>query len=38
MCKTYKNFPEFYENKFIQSIKDIEKWTISDNEKMPIDM
>lgn len=38
MCKTYKDFPEFYENEFIRSIKDTEKWTVSDNEKMPIDM
>lgn len=38
MCKTYKDFPEFYNNPFVQSIKKAKKWTVSDNQKMPIDM
>ena len=38
MCKTYHDFPDFYNNAFVQSIKDKPKWTVSDNEKMPIDI
>lgn len=38
MCHTYKDFPKFYENDFIQSISQNEKWTISDKDKVPIDM
>lgn len=36
--KTYKDFPEFYAHPFIQSIAGNTKWTVSDNQKRPIDM
>ena len=35
---TWRNFPEFYNHPFIKSIADQELWTISDNNKKPIDM
>lgn len=35
---TYHDFPDFYNNPIIQSIKDNPKWTVSDNTKCPIDM
>lgn len=38
MCKTYRDFPDFYQNEFVQSIKDNPRWTVSDNTKKPIDM
>lgn len=38
MCKTYLDFPDFYNHPFIKSIADNEKWTVSDNKKKPIDM
>ena len=38
MCKTYLDFPDFYNHPFIQSISDTERWTVSDNTKKPIDM
>lgn len=38
MSKTYLDFPEFYNHPFIQSIANKERWTVSDSEKMPIDM
>ena len=38
MCKTYLDFPEFYNHPFIQSIADTERWTVSDNTKKPLDM
>ncbi|MCI4659634.1 hypothetical protein [Cryobacterium zhongshanensis] len=31
-------FPEFYSNPIINAIADIPRWTVSDNEKMPINM
>lgn len=34
----YEYFKDFYQNPFIQSIKDNKKWTISDKDKMPIDI
>lgn len=36
--KTYKDFPEFYNNKFVKSIAKNQKWTVSDLNKRPIDM
>ncbi|MET0885809.1 MAG: hypothetical protein ABWX92_05095 [Mycetocola sp.] len=33
-----KVFPEFYTNPIISAIADIPRWTVSDNEKMPINM
>lgn len=36
--RTYLDFPEFYNHPFIKSIADIERWTVSDNNKRPIDM
>lgn len=38
MCKTFRDFAEFYEHPFIKSIADDEKWTVSDKTKKPIDM
>jgi hypothetical protein len=31
-------FPEFYSNPIISAIADMPRWTVSDNEKMPINM
>lgn len=31
-------FPEFYENPIINAIADVARWTVSDNEKVPINM
>lgn len=31
-------FPEFYANPIIQAIADVPRWTVSDNQKMPINM
>jgi hypothetical protein len=31
-------FPEFYDNPIIGAIADIPRWTVSDNEKVPINM
>lgn len=31
-------FPEFYANPIIGAIADVPRWTVSDNEKMPINM
>lgn len=36
--KTYLDFPEFYNHPFIQSIAPIERWTVSDKDKKPLDM
>ena len=36
--KTYKDFPDFYANPFIQSIAKNKKWTVSTPDKVPIDM
>lgn len=38
MNQSYLDFPEFYSNPWIQSIADYHKWTVSDSNKMPIDM
>lgn len=38
MCKTFRDFNDFYNHPFIKSIADNEKWTVSDNNKRPIDM
>lgn len=38
MCKTYQDFPEFYNHPFIQTIAPNERWTVSDNTKRPLDM
>ena len=38
MCKTYRDFPDFYKNPVIQSIANNERWTVSDSNKTPIDM
>lgn len=38
MKTTYQDFPEFYENEFIKAIAPNEKWTVSDKNKVPIDM
>lgn len=38
MCKTYLDFPDFYNHPFIQSIANTERWTVSDNNKRPLDM
>jgi hypothetical protein len=35
---TYKDFPEFYNNAFVQSIANKEKWRVSDKYKRPLDM
>lgn len=32
------SFPAFYQNPFIQALADVPQWTVSDNEKMPINM
>lgn len=34
----YEKFKEFYSNPLIQSISDKARWTVSDQNKMPIDM
>lgn len=34
----YSAFPEFYGNPIISAIADIPRWTVSDNEKVPINM
>lgn len=31
-------YPGFYENPIISAIADVERWTVSDNEKVPINM
>ena len=31
-------FPEFFTNPIIQAIAEVPRWTVSDNEKVPIDM
>lgn len=31
-------FPEFYDNPIIRAIADLPRWTVSDNEKVPINM
>lgn len=36
--QSYEDFREFYEHPFIKSIARNEKWSVSDNKKMPIDM
>ena len=36
--RTMYEFPEFYNNPIIQSIAPVEKWTVSDKTKRPIDM
>lgn len=36
--KTWEDFPDFYNNPFIQKIAKNEKWTVSDKDKRPIDM
>ena len=36
--KTWRDFPEFYDNPFIREISKNEKWTVSDKTKRPIDM
>lgn len=38
MYKTFKDFPDFYNHPFIQSIANNQKWTVCDNNKKPIDM
>lgn len=38
MAKDFRDFISFYENDFIKSIAGNDKWTISDNKKVPIDM
>lgn len=38
MCTTYEDFPQFYDNPLIQSIAPNERWSISTNKKMPIDI
>lgn len=38
MYKTFEDFKDFYEHPFIKSIAHLEKWTVSDNTKRPIDM
>lgn len=35
---TWEDFPEFYNNPFVKQISDVEKWTVSDKDKRPIDM
>lgn len=35
---TWEDFPSFYNNPFVQKIANMEKWTVSDNTKRPIDM
>lgn len=35
---TWRDFPEFYNNPFVKQIENIEKWTVSDKNKRPIDM
>ena len=34
----WRDFPEFYDNPFINSIRENPKWTVSDKDKRPIDM
>lgn len=36
--KTWRDFPDFYNSAFVQTIADNEKWTVSDRDKRPIDM
>lgn len=38
MGKTYKDFPEFYDNPLIKQIAANKRWTVATNEKKPIDM
>lgn len=38
MTKTWRDFPDFYRNPFIQQIAMNPKWTVSDSNKCPIDM
>lgn len=38
MSKTYLDFPDFYSNAFIKEISKNKKWTVSTNEKIPIDI
>lgn len=35
---TWEDFPQFYNNPFVKQIAKIEKWTVSDKDKRPIDM
>lgn len=35
---SWRDFPEFYNNPFVKQIENIEKWTVSDKNKRPIDM
>lgn len=35
---TWEDFPEFYNNPFVKQIANVEKWTVSDKNKRPIDM
>ncbi|MBO5435443.1 hypothetical protein J6A31_06600 [bacterium] len=35
---TWRDFPDFYNNVFIQAIAPHDRWTVSDNTKRPIDM
>lgn len=37
-CKTWEDFPEFYNNSVVKELAYNEKWTVSDNTKRPIDM
>ena len=34
----YENFPNFYKHPFIQSIANRKRWTVSDNDKAPLDV
>lgn len=36
--KTWRDFPDFYNNPLIKRIADNQKWTVSDKDKRPIDM
>ena len=38
MATTWRDFPDFYNNEFIKTIAQNEKWTVSDKDKCPIDM
>lgn len=38
MPRDFRDFPEFYANPLIRSIAGIEKWSVSDKDKRPIDM
>ncbi len=38
MYNDYRDFPEFYENEFIKSISGNACWSVSDNNKVPINM